>query len=234
MADLSTKRYRRWLGRAAARLRRSSPRPRPLGEKRAGTRLSWKWLLLAAAVGAALIAVHLAWEGGRPHRWSETFLQAGSALLFFVVLLVFQRSLVERTVEETFRRLSRSELDETRADARENPLTPGDFHDDLDPLAVGSAFVRDAADRNFADAVLLGDPEWRLCRAQAWVYNNGAALELVGKPEMEWDAVAEHLAAGPHAESPLWEAFIASETEQFGALLDNYHDHRWAGRSGAV
>lgn len=191
------------------------------------TRVSLGWLVLAALTGTGLIGIHLVWERTSQHPLSGVFLEAGAGLVLFVVLLLFQRSLVERTVDATVRRLSPAELEERHRDVHRNPLTPGDFHAETGPLAVASAFVRDCADGRFSEAFFLGDPTWRLCRAQAWIYNNLSELDLAGSPESTRDEIARGLASGPQVNVEMWDEFVTSESEVFRDALRGYDDDRW-------
>lgn len=191
------------------------------------TRISWLWLSVPAVTGLVLILIHVHWEAGPGrHPWSSVFVNAGTALLLFAVLLVFQRSLVERAVNETVRRLTREELESKWAETTDNPLTPGDFHDDLGP-AVASAFVRDCSSGDYRDALLLADPDWRLSRAQAWIFNNLASLGLQGTPHDAWDDLARCLATGPHEANSQWEEFLSTETAQFREVFSDFDDDRW-------
>ncbi len=83
-----------------------------------------------------------------------------------------ERKIVATAVTTALARVTRKEKERLWAAPEANPLTPGDFHGEFGPLFVASTFVREVADRNFQDAWLLVDPTMRLCRAQAWIYNN--------------------------------------------------------------
>lgn len=206
-------------------------RPRTLADAisadGAEKQLSRPWLASAAIVGTVLIAFHLLWESNTPHPWSSLALEAGASILLFVLLLLFERMLVERTVTSTVRRLTALELEEQRETEGLNPLTPGDFRDSIGPLAVAGAFIRDVAVGNFRDAFLLGDPTWRLCRAQAWLHNNRETLKLDEIADDERDELARHLANGPHDGEPVWEAFNRTESDQFRRAFERYDDDTW-------
>ncbi len=190
-------------------------------------RLSWFWLSVAAAVGSVLVGIHVYWESGGSHPWSGVFVNAGTALLLFVVLLIFQRSLVERTVSETIRRLTKEEVQKQWDEPTLNPITPGDFHEPTGPLAVAGAFVREIVAANYRDAITFGTPAWRLSRAQAWIFNNLEPLGLATEPKVVWDALAGHLAGGPHSDSPIWNEFVASEESLFREVMGEFDDDRW-------
>ncbi len=73
------------------------------------------------------------------------------------------------------RGLTEDELLAKQTEGEKNPLTPGDFHEGIGPLAVAGAVVRDLSDGNFREAWALFDPNLKRCRVMAWLYNNRAA-----------------------------------------------------------
>lgn len=153
-------------------------------------------------------------------------LEVGAGLLLFALLLVVQNRLVERAISAA-RGLTEDELLVKQAEGERNPLTPGDFHDDIGPLAVASAVVRDLADGNFREAWALFDPNLKRCRVLAWLYNNreqlGLPSEWCEEAEAIVDLVIEH---GDHP-SGLAEEFVTSESEQYAEALAGYDDDRY-------
>jgi hypothetical protein len=123
-------------------------------------------------------------------------------------------------------RITQTDKERMWAESETNPLTPGDFHSDIGPLAVASAFVRDIADGNFEDAWLIVDPTWRLCRAQAWIYNNLEPLGCTDDPELR-DQLAEHLVNGPHPTEQIWRAFAGNEASALHSAVGDFNDDRW-------
>jgi len=162
-------------------------------------------------------------------------LEVGAGLLLFAVLLVVQNRLVERAIFAA-RGLTPGELISKQAEGEANPLTPGDFHADVRPLAVASAVVRDLADGAFRDAWPLFDPNLRRCRAMAWLYNNRSELGLA----QEFNAQAEELVdvlielrAHP---SGITEHFVEIEARQYAEVLAGYNDdlYGWSQRRRIV
>lgn len=186
-----------------------------------------RWLIVTGFVGFASVVTYVVLEledVGGP--WSGLALELGAGVLLFAVLFLVERRIVSTAVTTALARITRANKERMWADPEANPLTPGDFHSDIGPLAVASAFVRDVADGNFADAWLIADPNWRLCRAQAWIFNNLVQLNLLDDLERR-DQLAEHIANGPHTHDETWRAFAQIEAEGFRATVGDFDDDRW-------
>ena len=184
-------------------------------------------LVATGAVGLILVVLYVVVElGEEPPRLSGLLLEIGAGLMLFALLLVVQVKLVERAISSA-RGLTEQELAAAQAEGGLNPLTPGDFHDDLGPLAVAGAVVRDLADGNLRDAWLLFDPNFKRCRAMAWLYNNREQLGLPDDPTDEVEVLVEELAQLHDVAGGLTDHFVASEAHQYGDLLRGFDDDRW-------
>src|SRR5918996_5192490 len=168
-------------------------------------------LVATGAVGLILVVLYVVVElGEEPPRLSGLLLEIGAGLMLFALLLVVQVKLVERAISSA-RGLTEQELAAAQAEGGLNPLTPGDFHDDLGPLAVAGAVVRDLADGNLRDAWLLFDPNFKRCRAMAWLYNNREQLGLPDDPTDEVEVLVEELAQLHDVAGGLTDHFLARE-----------------------
>tara|TARA_R100000935_G_scaffold27496_1_gene47675 strand:+ start:202 stop:1122 length:921 start_codon:yes stop_codon:yes gene_type:complete len=193
-------------------------------------------LLVTGALGLALVVAHIVveLEGDAP-ALSGLMLEVGAGLLLFAVLLVVQNRLVERAISAA-RGLTPDELVSKQAEGEANPLTPGDFHADLGPLAVAGAVVRDLADGAFRDAWLLFDPNLRRCRAMAWLYNNRAQLGLPEQFSAEAEELVDVLMELRDHPSGLADHFIEIEARQYAEGLAGYNDdlYGWSQRRRIV
>jgi hypothetical protein len=184
-------------------------------------------LIIIGCVGFSLVAGHVVVElDGEPPRLSGLMLEVGAGLLLFAFLLVVQNRLVERAISAA-RRLTEDELMAKQAEGETNPLTPGDFHDEIGPLAVASAVVRDLADGNFREAWLLFDLNLKRCRAMAWVYNNREPLGLAPELCEEAEALLHLLVELGDHPSGLVDEFVGSESRQYAEVLQSYDDDRY-------
>jgi hypothetical protein len=184
-------------------------------------------LVIVGCIGFALVAGHVVVElDGDPPRLSGLMLEVGAGLLLFALLLVVQNRLVERAISAA-RGLTEDELMAKQAEGETNPLTPGDFHDAIGPLAVASAVVRDLADGSFREAWLLFDPNLKRCQAMAWVYNNREQLGLAPELSEEAEALVDLLVELSDHPSGLVDEFVASESRQYAEFLQGYDDDRY-------
>ena len=184
------------------------------------------WLLTIGALGLSAVVSYVVLElneVGGP--WSGLALELGAGVLLFAVLFLLERRIVANAVTTALARISKDDKEQMWADPLSNPLTPGDFYSEIGPLAVAGAFVRDLADGNFEEAWLLADANWRLCRAQAWIFNNLKALGV--SDQASRDVMAAHLAAGPHANDSTWKSFASIEAAAFMSLLGDFDDDKW-------
>jgi hypothetical protein len=85
------------------------------------------------------------------------------------------------------------------------------FEDD-GQVGVAFRFLHAMRDGRVTDGLALADENWRLCRIQAWLWNNRDDLS---KETTQLDQLAASLVSDqqpPH----IWQAFLNSEAEQFG------------------
>jgi hypothetical protein len=184
-------------------------------------------LVATGAVGLILVLLYVVLELGEdPPRLSGLLLEIGAGLMLFALLLVVQVKLVERAISSA-RGLTEQDLAAAQAEGGLNPLTPGDFHDDIGPLAVAGAVVRDLADGNLRDAWLLFDPNWKRCRAMSWLYNNREQVGLPADLTDEVEQLAEELAQLHDVAGGLTDHFVASEAHDYADLLRGFDDDRW-------
>lgn len=184
-------------------------------------------LALTGTVGLILLALHIVLElGDDPPRLSGLLLEVGAGLVLFALLLIVQVKLVQRAVSAA-RGLTEQELASKQAEEGLNPMTPGDFHDDVGPLAVASAVVRDLADGNFPEAWVLFDSNFKRCRAMAWLYNNREQLGLPSDLTEEVEVLVDALANLQELPDALTEHFMTSETRQYADVFHAFDDDRW-------
>lgn len=184
-------------------------------------------LLVTGCTGLVLVGGHVVVElQGDPPALSGLMLEIGAGLLLFAVLLVVQNRLIERALSAA-RGLTEKELLAKQMEEGDNPLTPGDFHSEIGPLAVASAVVRDLADGNFRDAWLLFDPNLKRCRAMAWLYNNREQLGLAQEVCEETDAFVDLLVDLGDQPSGTIDEFVAIESRQYEEVLTGYNDDRY-------
>jgi hypothetical protein len=92
-------------------------------------------------------------------------------------------------------------------------IDPGHFDEEGPVLFVYSflnAVLRDDPPPSYDEGWLHLSPLMRICRAQAWIWNNRDDPAIDG----ELQDRLEHLATGPHRGDPLWDDFSAIELRQ--------------------
>ncbi len=98
------------------------------------------------------------------------------------------------------------------------------------PVAAAFLWLAAVTDGDFAKAWSLMDDNLRLCRAQAWLWNNRIALRF-DQPRL--DAAAKELARG-NLEHPLWSDFARIEVEQLRETWERFIAAHRRGRLGAA
>jgi hypothetical protein len=193
------------------RRRRAEPGLTGIRPIQDGFRLSEEinpWWLWLAGVASALLVVlaillDLLWKV--KNILPSVTLDLGIGSILFALLFLLQRRIVRRTSI-----LWVSALEEMAARSGQDP-------DQLaahfgGPVAVVHEFV-DAilGEGDCRRAWRFADPIWRLCRAQAWLWNN-LSHPLVSKFDRDTAAGALAEVDSTHE---LWQAFAQSELEQF-------------------
>lgn len=175
-------------------------------------------LLVPSVVGAALlIFVVSSYEDA----WASVLSNVGVALFLFSILYWFQKRIEQRIIEG-IQILSSEDLERRRETEIEDPLMPGDFLQDYGPLQTAVALIGFIEKRDLTSVWRLSDPNLRLCRAQAWVFNNVTTLGLSAAHSESWDNVARYLVSGPHEGEELWDGFAKCEADQLFEAFRHY------------
>jgi hypothetical protein len=77
--------------------------------------------------------------------------------------------------------------------------------------------------RDYAEAFEYADYNWRLCRAQAWLWNNREGTEIAGLDLAEEAKALVGTEAHMH---PLWDAFAETELNQFHEVWSNMRERQ--------
>jgi hypothetical protein len=137
-------------------------------------------------------------------------LELGAGVLLFALLFWAERRLIVRGQQQTaalIEALTGSDVDPAMADR----------YSVTGPIVVADTFWRAAIKGDYVTAWDHADDNWRLCRAQAWLWNNrdhfGDDLETLGD-------LAECLVRDRES-CPVWENFVHVERQQF---IDEWGD----------
>lgn len=171
-------------------------------------------LIVLTLVGLALVAASVVLR--REDMWPSVALEMGAGILLFAVLFYVERSFIRREIGSVVEALTWTP--EQQAEFSRN-LTVDDAERTYasdGPVATALAWTEAMAQRRYLDAWGLSERNWRLCRGQAWLWNNRDVLQERGYNDLE--GLAEMLDDGP-AEHPLWHEFQGSETMQFADAL---------------
>lgn len=97
------------------------------------------------------------------------------------------------------------------------------------PVDVVFKWMAAALDhRDYVRCWSLSDHNFRLCRAQAWIYNNQDWTEI---SKRDRDELAARLATTPPIEDLIWKGFAETEIDQ---LHDVWKDYKPTSRVGAA
>lgn len=177
--------------------------------------LKRRWLAGVRVFGALLTALSvftsLRWSETDPV-WASVELQFGSAVLIFAVLFVIERKFIRRQVQESTQQLIESFTEDSFAEfARSVPEDARRMAEPGGPVEVAGAWRGHVLSGEYEQAWSLGEANWRLCRLQAWIYNNQGRVELSGRTETE--RFLEEMVSD--AEHPEWNHFFHTERNQF-------------------
>lgn len=172
-------------------------------------------LVLIAAVGVGLV-VSGAWTAltlpDLPQVWSSLQIDIGIGVLLFALLFQVERVIVRRHVDPLRQYLEEITPQSVAELARKSPGDLARVGDAEGPVAKAFEWTEAMLSGDHDTLWELSDENWRLCRAQAWIYNNLGALGLQGLDEAA--EMAHRLVAGPGCDVH-WEDFSASERDQF-------------------
>jgi hypothetical protein len=166
------------------------PLERPQPERASGC-----GLFVVTLAGGILIVLAVRHNVGR----ASVELEVGAALMLFAILYYLQRVLIRRQTSELIRRI----------DANLEDLSPVPEHRQ-GALAVAFEWLEAMAAGDYMTGWRLSDDNWRLCRAQSWIWSN----RLIISQDHSIDEVERALAQGD-AKHPLWAAFVYTESEYF-------------------
>lgn len=165
------------------------------------------WLWIAGVCGALLVllAVFLNLVWGVSNILPSVSLDLGVGTILFSVLFFLERRIVRRTNLRWV-----SALEELASRTGQDPAQMSAHF--AGPVTAVNHFVRAVLqDSDYRQAWTLADPNWRICRAQAWLWNN-SSHPLVAHVDKE--LAAEELAE-VNSTHELWETFAETELEQF-------------------
>lgn len=185
--------------------------------------ISYVWLWFLALLGSFLVgfAIYLAvvWPGMRDI-WSQVSLQFGATILLFTVLFYIERRFLRRVIRQTGEELLRAlRPNEAVPDTMRNPAA----------LQAATEWFSSVVNGEFNRAWELSEENWRLCRAQAWIWNNRGVLGLADEAEMEELAKALSKVYSDH---PLWIRFIQSERDQLFEAVAGARNKSWGAATG--
>lgn len=187
--------------------------------------ISGGWLWFIALVGCLLVVLSILLALINPEVnsiWSDVVLQFGSTILLFSVLFYVERHFVRREVrqfsEQLLRALRRDEA------IPEDILNDPDTNLNSNASIAASKWYSAVASGNFTAAWAMSEENWRMCRAQAWIWNNKTLLNLTDLREMQ--NLAEELSK-VQSEHPLWPTFIDIERNQFQESTASAPPDRW-------
>jgi len=196
------------------RLTRAKPGLASVAPSQGGFRLSEEisslWLWIVGIVGAVLVVLAILLD----LLWNVTnilpsaSLNLGVGVMLFSVLFLLQRRIVRRTNVVWI-----SAWEEMAAQTGQNPDALANHF--AGPVAVVTDFVSAILDdADYGRAWQLVDANWRLCRAQAWLWNN-RSHPLVSPFDRASVARALSEIRPTHE---LWPSFAATELEQFAEI----------------
>lgn len=173
------------------------------------------WLTGVGVFGAILTAVaiftSLRWPNMNPV-WSGIELQFGSAILIFALLFVVERRFIRRQVEESTQQLIENITDESFAKlAMDLPEETRRLAEPGGPVEAATRWRDHVLAGDYVDAWNLSEDNWKLCRIQAWIYNNRTDLGLATLADLRaclnvMVSMSDHI---------LWPQFFATERNQF-------------------
>ncbi len=165
------------------------------------------WLWLVGGAGASLIVLgllmNLVWS--IDNILPSACLRVGVGAMLFALLFIAERRVVRRTSV-----IWVSALEEQAARTGQNA---GELAAHFaGPVAAVNRFVHAILDGgDYELAWREADSNWRLCRAQAWIWNNRSHPSVA---RFDRDLAAQALAE-EHSTHELWPSFAQTELDQF-------------------
>ena len=168
----------------------------------------WLWLVGGTGVVLVLLAILLDMFWGIDNILPSVALSLGVGAMLFCVLFLLERRIV--------RGISMRWVSALEALTTESGEDPDEVFDHYSgPVAVVYDFINALVDNSdYREAWRLADPNWRLCMAQSWIWNN-LSHPLVSKFDKNQAAQALAESDPEHA---LWEGFAGTELEQFRSI----------------
>lgn len=162
--------------------------------------------------------------------WSTLALQFGSTILLFAVLFYIERRFVRRVIHQTADKFLRAlQPHESNEDLAERvSRNPNSIRSGAALIAARDAFSA-LVDGRFVELWASAEANWRLCRAQAWVWNNRLQLKLSSEEQMQ--SLAEDLSQ-LNSEHPLWSTFLEIERQSYLKTLSNFRPGEWGVATG--
>lgn len=172
--------------------------------------------VVGAALTALSVVTPLLWPTANPV-WSSVELQFGSAILVFAVLFYVERRFIRKEVRDSTQQLIREMTPDLLAEiAQSSPEEVIRMGEPGGPVDVAATWRNLALAGRYEEAWSLSEPNWQLCRLQAWLYNNQEQLSFDINADM--DLCLEAMPATP--DHFLWKEFFDCERFHFMAAWD--------------
>ena len=98
---------------------------------------------------------------------------------------------------------------------------------DTGQIGVAYKFLRAMREGRFEDGLLLADESWRLCRVQAWLWNNRGVF---GPDIAELNRLVKSLVED-HEPTEAWIGFVETETASFVKAWGQIDPDKWGAAS---
>jgi hypothetical protein len=158
------------------------------------------------------------------------FLELGAGTFLFAFLFWAERRIVRREVRKQTEALIEALTDSPSqlAQMADDPDLATLSARFADEGAIGTAlrFVRAAAEGRYEDAWALTDENWKLCRAQAFLWNN---RDHFSEDPAQLDKLAARIVRSTASE--LWKSFCMTERDQYLQLWGDIDISRWGAAS---
>ncbi|WP_238015993.1 hypothetical protein KZZ52_00450 [Dactylosporangium sp. AC04546] len=185
------------------------------------------WTLGLLGGGSVATAIFLDVEVKLGNIVPSVFLEVGAGILLFAVLFVAERRVVRREVQRQTSALI--EALTGSATQRANLAQDPDLPDMIDFVAPGGPgdtaqrFLEALATGRYETAWELADDDWRLCRAQAFLWNN---RNHFGFDLQRLDELAAEICTGP-SKSYAWRAFRSTEQRHYKEVFGDIKAREW-------
>lgn len=189
------------------------------------------WLLGLVGVASVVGAIYLDVVRDVENIAPSLLLELGAGVFLFAFLFWAERRIVIREVRRQTRALVEAltyspEQQEAMAEDPELGTLESRFGEE-GQIGVALRFVGAAADGRYEDAWELADDNWKLCRAEAFLWNN---RNFYGDDQSVLDRLAAEITAGP-SDAEVWEEFVETERGQYVQTWGDIDVNQWGAAS---